>query len=147
MDEGIPIREMVSRICESAQCSARTLYKNKDLWHPDHLDRDRPAKGVTPHQAEDITDPAEQQRLIREGIGNPDEWGVTGNGGDNEVWNVKSLSLKNVTPQGKEGGCGARGMHVAALSLYQNYCPLICSELKAFWYSIFTSFTFCSHSV
>jgi hypothetical protein len=105
---GMNVKARVEALCQEAKCSASTLYKNKDLWHPGHQDGDQDSLPVTPHQTDDITDPAEALRLLREGLGSPDSWGVTGKGGNNEACILKSLPLKNLTPGGREGGRGGR---------------------------------------
>ena len=111
--EGISIKALVKRLCELAQCSASTLYKYSYLWHPNQAtppqpQAERPPRRVTP-QPEGVTgDMAVVLAEIRESLESTENQGVTRLGGDNEACNLKSPDLKNLSPQGKRGGCGGR---------------------------------------
>lgn len=105
---GMTVRARVELICKEAKCSAQTLYKNKDLWHPHHAEPKQPAKAVTPDETEDITDPREILRLVREGLGITNNQGVTARGGDNEACIFEDLPLKNLPSGWKEGGSGGK---------------------------------------
>lgn len=113
--EGLSIKLMVKRLCELAKCSAATLYKYRHLWHPDGGKNqplaappaaDLPPRPVTPQPEVDTGDMADILRQIRESLESTENQGVTGLGGENEAWNLKSAPLKNSPPGGEERGCG-----------------------------------------
>ncbi|NEQ45659.1 MAG: hypothetical protein F6K00_19780 [Leptolyngbya sp. SIOISBB] len=101
--QGFNIKQMVAAICREARCSPNTLYKNRDLWHPDG---EKPSEGVTPSS---VSDPAELeavQRQVRESLESVGAWEVTPKGGRDEVYILKSPHLKNLSPEGEKRGCG-----------------------------------------
>ncbi|PZV07841.1 MAG: hypothetical protein DCF32_06320 [Leptolyngbya sp.] len=114
--EGLAIKPLAKRLCELAKCSQATLYKYRYLWHPNEGGLDKPPeeppqperlpRRVT-HQPEGITaDMAAVLAQIRESLESTENQGVTRLGGENEVCNLKSPDLKNLSPGGEERGCG-----------------------------------------
>jgi hypothetical protein len=100
--EGQTVKALVQEICQQAKCSASTLYKNRDLWHPD-------SRPVTPEPEGDTDDLATIQALVRESFAIADQQRVTGLGGENEACILDSLPLKMFTQGEKGGGRGERG--------------------------------------
>lgn len=97
--QALGIRELAQRIVKEVGCSLQTLYKHPDLWHP--------SQRCVTAQPEGVTAQMEAIRAeILESLESVDIRGVTHQGGDNEVCNLKSAPLKNSPPQGKERGCG-----------------------------------------
>jgi len=97
------IKERVKLICDYICCSAQTLYKNRDLWHPDGEKRSQRVTAPTVSDPEDL---AEVQRLVRESLESVGIASVTPSGGENEVCILKSSHLKNLSEGEKEGGVG-----------------------------------------
>lgn len=114
---GLSIKAMVVRLCKEAACSAATLYKYRSIWHPHGTaptpppplpEPPQPQQPVT-HQPEGTTgDMASILAVIRESLRTAENQGVTRQGGENEVCNLKSAPLKNLPSKGKEGGVGGR---------------------------------------
>lgn len=103
----LSIRELVAAICDRARCSATTLYKNLDLWHPDHAPGPEPdARPVTPHGECDRGPMGAILAQIRQSLESTDFASVTRLGGENETCSLISSPLKNLTPGGRRGGAG-----------------------------------------
>lgn len=120
-ESGTGIKVMARAICELARCSAATLYKYKDLWHP----AERVTEPVTPPETGDTDDPAVILRLIREGIGTIGNGGVTGSGGDNEALTLISPPLKKFTSGsgGKEKGGRGEEKGVSTAGRSEGWLP------------------------
>ena len=86
-----------------ACCSAQTLYKNPDLWHPAP---DKRSQRVTPHSVGDTAELEAVQRLVRQSLESVGIRSVTHKGGEDEACNLKPADLKNSSLQGKERGYG-----------------------------------------
>ena len=102
-DAGLGIKQLAIALVEQAKCSLQTLYKNRDLWHPDG---DQPKPACNPSS---VSDPAELeavQRQVRESLESVGIRSVTHQGGENEMCNLKSPHLKNLSPEGEKRGCG-----------------------------------------
>lgn len=97
------IKELAIAICQQAKCSLQTLYKNCDLWHPDGEAR---SQRVTPYSVSDSAELEAIQRLVRQSLESVGIRSVTHSGGENEACILKSPDLKNLSPEGKERGCG-----------------------------------------
>lgn len=114
--EGLSIKALVQRLCDLAKCSAATLYKYRHLWHPTEtappesgkISPERLPRHVTPQPEGTTADIAGILAQITESLESTENQGVTRLGGENEACNLKSAPLKNLTPQGKEGGCGGK---------------------------------------
>ncbi|MBD1917432.1 MULTISPECIES: hypothetical protein [Cyanophyceae] len=112
--DGLNIGQRVKALAPAARCSPNTLYKNKDLWHPQP---DSPAptpapqpppqsdplpRRVTAHGAA-IADTIEAIRQqILESLQSTDTPSITRLGGENEVCILETAPLKNL----KSGGNG-----------------------------------------
>ncbi|MEM6433718.1 MAG: hypothetical protein AAF773_07675, partial [Cyanobacteria bacterium P01_D01_bin.115] len=99
------IKQTVKAITAWARCSAQTLYKNRELWHPDSEPR---AQRVTDHMADDAAEIEAIRRQVRESLESVGTGEVTHKGGENEVCILKSSHLKNLSPRDKRGGAGER---------------------------------------
>lgn len=97
--QAMGIKELGEAIVREAACSFQTLYKHLDLWHPDK-------RCVTDHPASVSAEQEAVRAEIRQSLESADIASVTHHGGDNEVCNLKSGLLKNLTSGGKERGCG-----------------------------------------
>lgn len=97
------IKHRVATLTAWAKCSAQTLYKNCDLWHPEGEKR---SQRVTPSSASDAAELESVQRLCRESLESVGIRSVTHERGENEVCILKSSDLKNLSPEGKGGGSG-----------------------------------------
>ena len=108
--EGLAIKPLAKRLCELAKCSQATLYKYRHLWHPNPTpeapepppDTNPIPRPVTDHTASLSGDMSDILRQIRESLESTENQGVTGLGGENEVCNLTSPDLKNLSPGGKE---------------------------------------------
>ena len=101
--DGVSIKKMVQWLTQRAKCSPNTLYKNRDLWHPDG---EKPPEGVTPSSVSDTAELEAVQRQVRESLESVGTRPVTHKGGENEVCILKSPDLKNLSPEGEKRGCG-----------------------------------------
>lgn len=100
--EGITkVGELAKRLVKAASCSLQTLYRHLDLWHPNQ-------SGVTPCPEGDTDDIETVRRLVRESLESAENRAVTRNGGENEVCNLKSSDLKNLSSREERGGAGER---------------------------------------
>ncbi|MGG6237211.1 hypothetical protein ACQ4N7_01120 [Nodosilinea sp. AN01ver1] len=106
---GLSIRELVSSLCTYARCSATTLYKNRDLWHPEQVTEcDRTSEPVTAQPEGDRASMSAILAQVRESLESADLAPVTRLWGENETCSLISSDLKNLSPGGKEGGAGGR---------------------------------------
>lgn len=96
---GASIRQLRNAIAQLAKTSFATLYKNLDLWHPDHMPVPPDMGGI------EATEGGVEGEL-RSQLETLCSWGGTGNGGENEVWNPETSPLKNLPPGGRRGGRG-----------------------------------------
>lgn len=99
------VKERVTLITAWAKCSAQTLYKNCDLWHPEGKAR---SQRVTPHSVSDTAELEAVRRQARESLESVGIRSVTHKGGENEVCILKSSDLKNLSERDKRGGAGER---------------------------------------
>lgn len=97
------IRDRVKLICDFVCCSPNTLYKNRDLWHPDHS---KPSRRVTAHTEPDTGELERVRALVRQSLESVGIRSVTRLGGENEACNVKSPPQKNLSGREKEGVLG-----------------------------------------
>ena len=103
--QGMNVKELVNHLTRAAHCSAQTLYKNLDLWHPHPKS---PEQGVTDASAGDSEDLAEVQRQVRESLESVGIRSVTHQGRENEVCILESAHLKNLSSGEKRGDTGER---------------------------------------
>ena len=99
------IKERVKLISGYVCCSASTLYKNLDLWHPEH---NLAAKRVTPDYESDRAELTRVRKLVRESLESVGIGSVTRQGGENEACNVKSPLRKKLSERDERGGAGER---------------------------------------
>lgn len=109
---GLGIRALAQKIVELTHCSMGTLYRHKDLWHPQGTTQPAPqAPPPPPPSAQCVTaqpervpgNIAECLAILREGLGMTENQGVTHHPPHNEVCNLKSAPSKNLT-SGEERG-------------------------------------------
>jgi hypothetical protein len=103
---GLSVTQLGERLVQMARCSLQTLYRHRDLWHPQ-----QPAQDELPviDAGSGLTASTESLRsVIRRSLGIPESTSITGNGGENEACNFETLPLKNLHSGGKEGGCGGK---------------------------------------
>lgn len=114
---GLGIRALAQRIVELTQCSMATLYRHRDLWHPNGTATTTTApqnepppppdeQPVTPQPEGVSGDMAGILAIIRESLRTAGNQGVTHHPPHNEVCNLKSAFQKNLPPGGREGGVG-----------------------------------------
>jgi hypothetical protein len=101
--DGLKVGERVKAIIAAAHCSPQTLYKNKDLWHPQP---DPPTKPVKAHESAIADTPEAIRQQIINSLESTDTPPITPLGGGNEVCILESAPFKNLSPGGKERGCG-----------------------------------------
>ena len=102
------IKELAIAICDHARCSLQTLYKYRDLWHPDGAARSERVTDAISRGADEL---AEVQRRCRESLESVGIGSVTHNGGENEACILKSPASKKFTPIGIERGSrGEKGI-------------------------------------
>lgn len=101
--DGMKVGERVKAIIAEAHCSPQTLYKNKDLWHPEP---DRLSRPVTPDGGAIADTPESITRQILDSLQSTDTPSITPLGGENEVCILKTAPLKNLPPGGIERGSG-----------------------------------------
>lgn len=107
---GQTVKELARSICQIARCSPNTLYKNRDLWHPQQLTTaDQPSRPVTPHGASGVGPMGSILQQIRDSLKSTDMPLVTGLGGENEMSPLKTCPLKNLSSGWEEGGAGGEG--------------------------------------
>lgn len=115
---GMGIRALAQKIVELTNCSMATLYRHRDLWHPDGPATPAP-QAATPApppppdeqpvtaQPESVSgDMAAILAIIRESLKSTENQPVTHLPPLNEVCSLKSPPQKNLPPGGREGGLG-----------------------------------------
>ncbi|NER84964.1 MAG: hypothetical protein F6K42_36735 [Leptolyngbya sp. SIO1D8] len=101
--QGLNIKQRAIAIAQEARCSLQTLYKNRDLWHPEGESR---SQGVTPSRVSDAAELETVRRLVKSSLESVGIRSVTHNGGENKVCSLKSADLKNLSSKGEKRGSG-----------------------------------------
>jgi len=98
--DGLSVRELVAQLCRLAHCSAQTLYRHLDLWHPNRSPVTDATTPVTGNSTTPTTGPpaSDESRTSRT---------VTPDGGRYEGCGAETCSKKFLT-LGERGGCGGR---------------------------------------
>lgn len=117
---GLGIRAIAGKIVALTNCSMATLYRHRDLWHPNGTATTTtapqeappppplPEQPVTPQPEGLAGNMAAILATIRESLRTAGNQGVTPYPPYNEVCNLKSPPSKNLPSGGKEGGAGGR---------------------------------------